>query len=70
MLGPFVVLLEVWEVCHTCVEGLELRVPCVGLILGEVIRIVDVLKEDEIGDARVLSRQELSVIVEKVTEWG
>mgnify|MGYP000957554249 CR=1 FL=1 len=64
MVGPFVVFLEVWKVCHARVEGLELRVPRVGLVLGEVIRIIDVLKQDEISDARGLSPQEWSVIVE------
>ena len=49
-LGARHVLLQAWEVGHTRLVGLKMRVRFPGLSTSKVVDEVDVLKESEIGD--------------------
>ena len=62
------VLSQAWECGHAVAVSLklgDLGVRSLGLALCDLVRVLELLKENEVSDAHVVTAQELSIVGEK-----
>ena len=67
MVGTCEVLLHVRKVLHAIVESLELRIQLEGLV-GQMHAVVNVRHENKICNTWLGAHQEVSVIIEQLTD--
>lgn len=70
MLWAAQVFLETWKVGHTLVESLQLGIRGVCLVSAKVVGVLDVLKQNEICNYRLVSSEEDGFFVDEVSNYG